>query len=74
MQEADDLPGPARRFEALYMGCYRAVYGYVLRRMANSPDDVPDVVAEVFAVAWRRMGDLPLPPVTAYGSTASPAG
>jgi RNA polymerase sigma-70 factor (ECF subfamily) len=30
--------------------------------MAECRDDVPDIVAEVFAVAWRRMDAMPYPP------------
>jgi RNA polymerase sigma factor (sigma-70 family) len=62
MREADDASATLRRFEILYKGCYQAIYAYVWRRIADSRDDVPDVVAEVFAVAWRRMDALPYPP------------
>ncbi|MFV2177789.1 RNA polymerase sigma factor [Actinomadura sp. LOL_016] len=46
------------RFEAVYTASYEPILGYVLRR-CSSPDDAADVVAEVFAVAWRRLDDLP---------------
>jgi RNA polymerase sigma-70 factor (ECF subfamily) len=52
---------PEARFEALYAKHYRQVLGYVLRR---APAEVAaDVVAEVFLVAWRRLGDVPNEPV-----------
>jgi len=46
------------RFDALYADHYRAVYAYVYRRLALTAD-VPDVTAEVFAVVWRRLDDVP---------------
>jgi RNA polymerase sigma factor (sigma-70 family) len=46
------------RFDALYANHYRSVYSYVYRRLASTAD-VPDVTAEVFAVAWRRLDDVP---------------
>ena len=53
------LVDPRRaRFDALYADHYRAVYAYVYRRLAVTAD-VPDVTAEVFAVAWRRLDDVP---------------
>jgi RNA polymerase sigma-70 factor (ECF subfamily) len=46
------------RFEDAYRTCGSAVLGYTLRRCA-SREDALDVVAETFAVAWRRRDDLP---------------
>lgn len=46
------------RFEEAYRACGSAVLGYALRRCA-SREDALDVVAETFAVAWRRRDDLP---------------
>src|SRR4051812_31442418 len=46
-------------FEELYGATVRDVLAYVRRR---SSADVEDLVAEVYAVAWRRRSDLP-PPV-----------
>ena len=46
------------RFEEAYRTCGTAVLGYALRRSA-SREDALDVVAETFAVAWRRRDDLP---------------
>jgi RNA polymerase sigma factor (sigma-70 family) len=47
-------------FQELYMAQYGSVYAYVHRRLAGG--DVSDVVAEVFAVAWRRLDDAPSAP------------
>ncbi len=47
-----------QRFRALFDSEARAVLGYALRRVGQ-PDDAADVVAETFAVAWRRIGDVP---------------
>ena len=46
------------RFRHLYDGFYRRVLGYALRR-TSSPAVAEDVVAEVFLIAWRRIGDVP---------------
>jgi RNA polymerase sigma-70 factor, ECF subfamily len=45
------------RFEGLFRSHADAVRGYALRR--TDPDDVDDVVAETFLVAWRRLDDVP---------------
>ena len=47
------------RFAALYDAHYRAIYAYVYRRLSPRSDDVTDTVAEVFAVAWRRLDQAP---------------
>ena len=47
-----------RSFEAAYRSSGTAVLGYSLRRSA-SREDALDVVAETFAIAWRRRADLP---------------
>jgi RNA polymerase sigma factor (sigma-70 family) len=46
------------RFEAVYRETYGQITAYTARRCA-SPQDAADVVAETFAIAWRRMGELP---------------
>lgn len=48
------------RFGALYDAHYRAVYRYVYRRLGPGVDEVRDTVADVFAVAWRRLDDAPV--------------
>lgn len=44
----------AERFRVLYDGTRPRVLAYALRRTA-SPEDAADVVAETFAIAWRRL-------------------
>lgn len=46
------------RFEALFNDNYGDVLAYAVRR-CPSRQDAEDVVAETFAVAWRRLGDIP---------------
>jgi len=47
------------RFENLYHACVARVYAYARRR---SPADIAeDVVADTFAVAWRRLESVPDP-------------
>ena len=49
------------RFQRLYRANFRPVQAYAVNRL-GTPDDVPDVVAEVFTTAWRRLADIPPPP------------
>jgi RNA polymerase sigma factor (sigma-70 family) len=49
------------RFRDLYQANFRPVQGYAVNRLGTA-DDVPDVVAEVFTIAWRRLADVPPPP------------
>ncbi|MER5326668.1 RNA polymerase sigma factor [Streptosporangium roseum] len=49
---------PHGRFVQIYEHAYRPILGYVLRR-CQDPDDAADVVAETFAVAWRRIDEIP---------------
>ncbi len=44
-------------FELLWVENAGRVYTYAVRRVG--PDVAPDVVADTFAVAWRRRGDIP---------------
>lgn len=46
------------RFEAVYTASFNQILGYALRR-CHSPEDAADVVAETFAIAWRRIDDVP---------------
>ncbi|MEV0233621.1 RNA polymerase sigma factor [Nonomuraea sp. NPDC050786] len=46
------------RFEAVYQQTYEHILGYALRR-CDSPEDAADVVAETFAIAWRRVDAVP---------------
>ncbi len=51
----------ATRFERCFTDNYAAIAAYLLRRCA-SREDAEDAATEVFAVAWRRIGELPAPP------------
>jgi RNA polymerase sigma-70 factor (ECF subfamily) len=46
------------RFEALYAATFTPILGYAVRR-CESADDAADVVAETFAIAWRRIDTVP---------------
>jgi RNA polymerase sigma-70 factor, ECF subfamily len=48
------------RFSELYQAHYEAVLRYARRR--TDPETARDVVAEVFLVAWRRLGAVPADP------------
>ena len=48
------------RFEDIYTGRYQEIAGYVRRRVA--PHEADDVVAQVFATAWRRLDQVPAHP------------
>ncbi len=50
-------------FAAAYREHYWAVSRYVARRLPGRLDEVEEVVAEVFTVAWRRRRDLPDAPL-----------
>lgn len=51
-------PSAVDLFEHAYRNAGTAVLGYALRR-SPSREDALDVVAETFAIAWRRRADLP---------------
>lgn len=53
-----------RRFDDLYSRYFREVLAYCMRR--GSADDAYDTANEVFAIAWRRLADVPA------GETARP--
>lgn len=46
------------RFEAIYAATFSHILGYAVRR-CDCAEDAADVVAETFAIAWRRMADVP---------------
>lgn len=51
----------AERFEALYRAHYAEIVRFVHRRIdATSAEEV---VAETFAIAWRRLADVPADPL-----------
>jgi RNA polymerase sigma factor (sigma-70 family) len=53
-QRDDDL----RRFQALYEAHYGALVAYARRRVVD-PLDAQDSVADTFAIAWRRLPEVP---------------
>ena len=59
---ADRPASPEARFNALFARHYPAVYGYAVRRVGR--DEAGDAAAEVFTVAWRRLGRVPAEPET----------
>jgi len=54
-------PEAIERFQALYADHYGAVYAYAVSRAGRQLAD--EVVSEVFLVAWRRLADVPAPPL-----------
>lgn len=50
--------GEAERFRRLFEEAHRPLLAYALRRVADRTS-AEDVVAETFAIAWRRRGALP---------------
>lgn len=57
---ATSPPGPDahERFTQLFDSTHHALLAYAVRRTAD-PSDAADVVAETFAVAWRRLDAVP---------------
>lgn len=49
---------PAEALSALYEAHFDALLAYA-RRRTSQLSDAEDVVADTFAVVWRRIGDLP---------------
>jgi RNA polymerase sigma-70 factor (ECF subfamily) len=50
-----------QRFSSLYREHYRPVWAYAVRRIEFQAD-AADVVADVFAIAWRRLPEVPESP------------
>ena len=48
-------------FDRLCQDHWQSLLAYALRR-TDAPEDAADVVSEVFAVAWRRRAEVPVPP------------
>lgn len=44
-------------FDSLFLSHHEAVLRYCVRRLG--PSEAEDAAADVFAVAWRRIGDVP---------------
>jgi RNA polymerase sigma factor (sigma-70 family) len=60
--------GRRERFAALFAASYGRVLAYALRRAPR--DQAEDVVAETFAIAWRRFDVVPDDPVVWLYATA----
>lgn len=61
------------KFEAAFEACSAPVFAYALRRL-GSREDAEDVLAETFAVAWRRRDEIPDPALPwLYAITANVA-
>lgn len=52
---------PELRFRLLYEAHYLSIYNYSVRRVGEV-HEAGDVVADVFATAWRRIDEVPPPP------------
>ena len=50
--------GRQERFRALYLSARPRILAYALRR-TRSAEDAADVVAETFAISWKRLDDVP---------------
>ncbi|HEX2368833.1 MAG TPA: sigma-70 family RNA polymerase sigma factor [Acidimicrobiia bacterium] len=48
---------PQLRFDAVFKEHHGAIYRYCLRRLGRS--DAEDAASDVFAVAWRRLDEMP---------------
>lgn len=53
---------PEDRFRGLFNAHYGAIYSYCARRLGQT--DAADASADVFTVAWRRIGRVPAEPET----------
>jgi RNA polymerase sigma-70 factor (ECF subfamily) len=56
-QEQSLQDGRSERFSALYERQHRSILRYAWRRVG--PDRAEDIAHETFAVAWRRLDDMP---------------
>ncbi|MEX2624064.1 MAG: sigma-70 family RNA polymerase sigma factor [Acidimicrobiia bacterium] len=55
--ERSRTENPEVGFDLLFQAHYRAIYRYCVRRLGLS--EAEDATADVFAVAWRRLDELP---------------
>ncbi|HEX2312195.1 MAG TPA: sigma-70 family RNA polymerase sigma factor [Thermomonospora sp.] len=51
----------AERFTTIYDACRQQVWAYAVSRAGRQAAD--EVVSETFAIAWRRLADVPEPPL-----------
>ncbi len=61
-QEALTSDLSINRFEALYESHLKALVNYFVRRSEGLSAEPADLASEVFAVAWRRLDEVPSPP------------
>jgi RNA polymerase sigma factor (sigma-70 family) len=59
--EGDILNDPKERFTGLYDEHYRRVLRYALQH--TEPGYAEDVASETFLIAWRRLAEVPEPPL-----------
>jgi RNA polymerase sigma factor (sigma-70 family) len=50
---------PRATFDAIFEAHHRSILAYALRRTRNE-QDAEDATAETFAIAWRRIDDIPV--------------
>src|ERR1035441_1189627 len=60
-EEGGRMDDPLERFASLYDQFYRNVLRYALQHAEQ--DSAEDVASDVFLVAWRRLADIPEPPL-----------
>ena len=60
-REGDILSDPKQRFTGLYDEYYRRVLRYALQHA--EPGYAEDVASETFLIAWRRLAEVPEPPL-----------
>ncbi len=54
----DQEPESARLFDSLFTSHHETVFRYCVRRLG--PSEAEDAAADVFAIAWRRLDQIPL--------------
>jgi RNA polymerase sigma factor (sigma-70 family) len=60
-REGGTLSDPKQRFTGLYDEYYRRVLRYALQHAG--PGSAEDIASETFLIAWRRLDDVPEPPL-----------
>src|ERR1017187_4056602 len=60
-EEGGRMDDPLERFASLYDQFYRNVLRYALQHAEQ--DSAEDVASDVFLVGWRRLADIPEPPL-----------
>ena len=58
----DNTSADQRRFDTLFEANHQDIYRYCVRRIG--PFDAEDAAADVFAVAWRRITEMPPDPAS----------